>query len=103
MNSPRSFQKTCGLDEVGLKRHVGVAQQPRLTPQLADERRQVALMKRALDLPHDKHLPQSERRDLRKVGSVGSIEAPDERQAVRVSVDVLAELGIERDGSFQQE
>ena len=31
------------------------------------------------------------------------IEALDERQAVRVSVNVLAELGIERDGSFQQE
>ena len=68
---PAILLKTCGFDEFGLKRHVGVAQQPRLTLQLADERRQVALMKRALDLPHDKHLPQSERRDLRKVGSVG--------------------------------
>ena len=61
--------KACGFDEFGLKRHAGIAQQPRLTLQLIDERRQVALIKRALDLRHDKHLPRSERRDLRKVGS----------------------------------
>ena len=81
----------------------GIAQQPRLTLQQADERRQVALLKRALDLPHDEYRPQAERCDLRKVRSVGSIEALDERQPVRESVDVLAELGIDRDGSFQQE
>jgi hypothetical protein len=95
--------KTCGFDQFGLKGHVGIAEQPRLTLQLADKRRQVAVIERALDLRHDKHLPRSERRDLRKVGSLGSIEALDERQAVRRAVNVLAELGIERDGSFQQQ
>ncbi len=54
---PAVLLKTRGFDEFGLKRHVGIAQQPRLTLQLADERRQVAVVKRALDLPHDKDLP----------------------------------------------
>ena len=96
---PAIVLKTCGFDELGLKRHVGVAQQPRLTLQTADERRQIAVVDRAPDLLHDEHLPQSERCDLRKVRFLESL---DERDAVGASVDVFAELGIERDRSFQQ-
>ena len=98
MNSPRSFSVAVS-DEPGLKRHVGVTEQPRLTLQPADERRQVAVVDRAPDLLHDEHLPQSELCDLRKVRFLESL---DERDAVGASVDVLAELGIECDRSFQQ-
>jgi hypothetical protein len=55
---------------------------------------------RAPDLLHDEHRPQSERSGLRQVRF---IERPDEREALRAPVNVLAEFGIERDQSLQQE
>ena len=50
----------CRPDEPGLKPHVGFTEQPRLTLQPADERRQVAIVDRAADLLHDKRLPRSD-------------------------------------------
>ncbi len=58
--------KTRVLDEAGLKRHMGVAEQPRLTLQTAGERRHIPALKRSSELLHDEHLPQPELRDLRK-------------------------------------
>jgi hypothetical protein len=54
---------------------------------------------RAADLLHDEHFPQSELCDLRKVRFLESV---DEGDAAGASVDVLAELGIECDRSFQE-
>jgi hypothetical protein len=55
---------------------------------------------RARYLLHDKPLPRSNRRRVR--GSL-SDEVLDEGGASHASIDVFAEFGIERDGSFQQE
>ncbi len=57
----------CRRDEPSLKLHAGLTEQPRLTLQPADERRQVAIRDRAADLLHDKRLPQSDRCRVRQV------------------------------------
>ena len=90
-------------DERHLKLHEGFTEQPRLTLQPADERRQVALVDRPLDLPHDKRLPRSDRSGVREVHRSLFDEGLDEGEAAQASIDVCAEVGIERDGSFQQE
>jgi hypothetical protein len=90
-----------------LKPYAGVTKQPRLTLESLDERRQVALVKRAPDLLHAKHLPQSNR--CRVTDNLPDEfwwrfdEVLDEGTASHASIDVFTELGIERTGSFQQE
>ncbi len=92
----------CAPDELGLKRHIGVAEQPRLTLQPADERRQVARREaRAADLLHDKHLPQSDALRVRDPARV-SMKYLTKATRSDASIDVCAEFGIERDGSVQQ-
>jgi hypothetical protein len=90
----------CRPDEIVLKPHAGFTEQPRLTLQPADERRQIAIVDRALDLLHDKRLPRSDGCRVRR--SLVD-EVLDEGEAAQASIDLFAELGIERDGSFQQE
>ena len=101
-------------DEVRLKLHEGFTEQPRLTLEKANERRQVVIpdwwrhrsrvttpgRDRPADLLHDETLPQADRR--RVPGSVLD-EVADEGVAPDTSIDVCAELGIERDATFQQE
>ena len=60
-------------------------------------------MDRALDLPHDKRLPRSDRCGVCEVHRSLFDEVPDEGEAAQASIDVCAEFGIERDRSFQQE
>ena len=97
-------------DEVRLKLHEGVTEQPRLTLEQANERRQVAVpdwwrhrgrvtapgRDRPADLLHDETLPQADRR--RVPGPVFD-EVADEGVAPDTSIDVCAEPGIERDGT----
>ena len=90
-----------------LKPHEVVAEQPRLTLQLADERRQVTRMHRCRDLLHDEHLPQSDGcglpGDLANVFGWRVDQGLDEGESADASIDLLAELGIEGDRSFEQE
>ena len=88
----------CRTDEPTLKLNVGFTEQPRLTLQAADERLQIAIKDRAADLLHDKGLPQSN--CYRVCGSLFD-EVLDEVAAAHASIDLFAERGIERDGSFQ--
>ena len=88
-------------DELRLKLHEGFTEQPRLTLQKADERRQVAILDRPADLLHDE-TPSTARPPSRARVSVVD-EVLDEGEAPDASIDVCAELGIERDGPFQQE
>ena len=97
MNVPTIVQR-CRTDEPSLKLHVGFTEQPRLTLQAADERLQIAIKDRAADLLHDKRLPQSD--CYRVCGSLFD-EVLDEVAAAHASIDLFAEFGIERDGSFQ--
>src|SRR5439155_11640379 len=55
---------------------------------------------RPADLLHDERLP---RPDLGRVRRAVVDEVLDEGEAANASVDVCAELGIERDGPVQQE
>ena len=91
----------CRPDELSLKLHAGFTEQPRLTLQPADERRQVAIVDRALDLLHDKRLPRSDA--LSRARGRCFDEVLDEGEAAHAFIDVFAEFGIERDGSLQQE
>src|SRR5262245_38878972 len=91
----------CVLDEPLLKRHEILAKQPRLALEWAEESREVARVERADDLRHDIRLPRSNRYCLLEVQRL-SEEVLDESGAAHASIDQCAELGIERDGSFQQ-
>src|SRR5262245_42900296 len=92
----------CVLDEPLLKRHESLAKQPRLTLELANESREVALVERADDLLHDIRFPWSDRCRLFEVQRL-SEEVLDESGAAHASIDLCSELGIERNGSLQQE
>jgi hypothetical protein len=94
-------------DEPSLKLDAGFTKQPRLTLQPADERRQIAIVLRAPDLPHDKRLPRSGLVCVQSMFDEGLDEgeaALDKARArVEASIDLLAEFSIERDRSLQQE
>ena len=70
-------------DELSLKLHAGFTEQPRLTLQPADERRQIAIVDRALDLLPEKHLPRSGRCGVREVLRSLFDEVLDEGEAAR--------------------
>src|SRR5437667_12591255 len=99
--------RAAAADELILKIHPGVAEQPWLTQEAADERCQVAILNGAADLLHDKRLPQSNR--SRVPGDRPDVFCPrfdkglDEAEASHASIDFCPELGIERNGSFQQQ
>ena len=100
MNSPRSFSVAASMSppETPRRRHRAAtahAGRPRRTPS------QVAILgHRADDLLHDKrfHSPTPVACDRSFFDEVA-----DEGAASDTSIDVCAELGIERDASFQQE
>ena len=88
-------------DEPILKLHAVVTEQPRLTLQPADERRHIAIVGTArltCSMTNAFHGPARCR-----VRSASFDEVLDEGAAAHASIDVSAELGIERDGSLQQE
>ena len=87
-------------DEPILKVHPVVTEQSRLTPQPADERRHIAIVGSARDLVHDKRDPQS---GPFRVRSSFFDEVRDEGATAHAVIDASAQVGIERDGSLQQE
>jgi hypothetical protein len=86
--------------EPALKVHPVVSEQSRLTLQPADERRHIAIVGTARDLVHDKRDPQS---GSGRARSPVFDEVRDEGAAVHAAIDLSAQVGIERDGSLQQE
>src|SRR5262245_22179895 len=88
-----------GPDEPMLKVDPGVAEQPRVTLQPADDLRHIAIVQRAPGSLYDERRPQAERCDLR---DARLRERRDESDAVHAGVNVSAEHGIERDRAFEQ-
>ena len=90
-----------------LEPHEVVTEQPPLTLQLADKRRQVTRMNRFRDLLHDVHLPQADNcclpGDLPNVSGLGVDKGLDEGEPTDAPVDLPAELGIEGNRWFEQE
>ena len=91
------------LDDSHLKSHVVVAEQPPLAPQPGDERGQVAILDRAHDLLHDKHLPRPAGLACDEGERWSVDEVPNEATATDACVHVPSEVGIEHDGSVQQD
>src|ERR1700682_3997397 len=85
--------RRCDLDESDLKVHPVVAQEPRRTLQLADERRQIVIVNRTGDPFDDERLPRS---CVDRMGRSVLDKMPNERATAGIFVDVLAEFGIER-------
>ncbi len=98
-----AIAQRCPLDEAHLKAHPRFAEHPGLPLQPSDKRRQVATLERAHDLLHDKRLPRSGRRGATNVSEFSSMRYLMKARRPDAAIDVRAELGIERDGSIQQE